>query len=223
MIPVTIFAGRDVAVFGLGLSGIAAAHALAAGGARVLAWDDTQEARDKAAAQGVTLRDLASADWTQDRCARARSRHSSDPSRAPLEREEGARSGRRSHRRHRALLPRKGEGRAAGAKVVVITGTNGKSTTTALTAHLLQLGGRPVALGGNIGQRRPRPSAVCSGPHLCSRAVDVPDRPDAVARPRRRGAAQHHPRPSRPPRHHRELRRHQVARLRPPAARTAPP
>ncbi|MGB8710679.1 MAG: UDP-N-acetylmuramoyl-L-alanine--D-glutamate ligase, partial [Methyloceanibacter sp.] len=65
MIPVTIFAGRDVAVFGLGLSGIAAAHALAAGGARVLAWDDTQEARDKAAAQGVTLRDLAGADWTR--------------------------------------------------------------------------------------------------------------------------------------------------------------
>ena len=40
----------------------------------------------------------------------------------------------------------------ASAKVVVITGTNGKSTTTALTAHLLQVGGRPVALGGNIGR-----------------------------------------------------------------------
>ena len=53
MIPVTTFPGRDVAVFGLGLSGIAAAHALAAGGARVLAWDDTEASRDKAAAQGV--------------------------------------------------------------------------------------------------------------------------------------------------------------------------
>jgi UDP-N-acetylmuramoylalanine--D-glutamate ligase len=40
----------------------------------------------------------------------------------------------------------------SGAKVVVITGTNGKSTTTALTAHLLQVSGRPVALGGNIGR-----------------------------------------------------------------------
>src|ERR1700724_2373552 len=65
MIPVTIFAGRDVAVFGLGLSGIAASHALAAGGARVLAWDDTEAARDKAATQGVTLHDLASADCSK--------------------------------------------------------------------------------------------------------------------------------------------------------------
>ena len=64
MIPVTTFPGHDVAVFGLGLSGIAAAHALAAGGARVLAWDDTEASRDKAAAQGIALVDLASADWS---------------------------------------------------------------------------------------------------------------------------------------------------------------
>ena len=65
MIHVTIFASRDVAVFGLGVSGIAAARALAAGGAQILAWDDTAKARDNAAAQGVTLRDLTSADWTK--------------------------------------------------------------------------------------------------------------------------------------------------------------
>ena len=62
MIPVTTFPGRDVAVFGLGLSGIAAAHALATGGARVFAWDDTQASRDKAAAQGVPLHDLSGAE-----------------------------------------------------------------------------------------------------------------------------------------------------------------
>src|SRR5262245_3507325 len=65
MIPVTTFPGRDVAVFGLGLSGIAAAHALVAGRARVLAWDDMESSRDKAAAQRIALVDLASADWSK--------------------------------------------------------------------------------------------------------------------------------------------------------------
>ena len=47
MIPVTIFAGRDVAVQGLGLSGIASARALEAGGAKVFAWDDNEKGRRK--------------------------------------------------------------------------------------------------------------------------------------------------------------------------------
>src|SRR5512136_790976 len=65
MIPVTIFAGRDVAVFGLGMSGIAASRALGLGGARVLAWDDMGRARDNAAPLGLTVHDLAAADWTK--------------------------------------------------------------------------------------------------------------------------------------------------------------
>ena len=151
MIPVTIFAGRDVAVFGLGLSGIAAAHALAAGGARVLAWDDTQEARDKAAAQGVTLRDLAGADWTRIAALVLA------PG-IPLTHPEPHWSVRKAQEAGVEVIGdtefffRERTRQGASAKVVVITGTNGKSTTTALTAHLLQLGGRPVALGGNIGR-----------------------------------------------------------------------
>ena len=64
MIPVTIFAGRDVAVLGLGLSGFASARALKAGGANPIVWDDKQAAREQAASQGFTVRDLASADWS---------------------------------------------------------------------------------------------------------------------------------------------------------------
>ena len=151
MIPVTIFAGRDVAVFGLGLSGIAAAHALAAGGARVLAWDDTQEARDKAAAQGVALHDLAGADWTRIAALVLA------PG-IPLTHPEphwsvtAARAAGVEVIGDTELFFREKARQGSGAKVVVITGTNGKSTTTALTAHLLQGGGRPVALGGNIGR-----------------------------------------------------------------------
>jgi UDP-N-acetylmuramoylalanine--D-glutamate ligase len=148
---VTIFAGRDAAVFGLGLSGVAAAHALAAGGARVLAWDDTQAARDKAAAQGVALHDLAGADWSRFAALVLA------PG-IPLTHPEPHWSARKAKEAgvevigDTELFFREKARQGSGAKVVVITGTNGKSTTTALTAHLLQVGGRPVALGGNIGR-----------------------------------------------------------------------
>ena len=150
MIPVTTFPGRDVAVFGLGLSGIAAAHALAAGGARVLAWDDTQASRDKAAAQGIALVDLAGADWSRIAALVLA------PG-IPLTHPEPHWSVKKAHEAgvevigDTELFFRERAKEDSGAKVVVITGTNGKSTTTALTAHLLQVGGRPVALGGNIG------------------------------------------------------------------------
>src|SRR5436305_2528902 len=62
MITVSGFAGRRVAVLGLARSGIAAARALAAGGAEVLAWDDKAAARN-AVAGDIPLADLAAADW----------------------------------------------------------------------------------------------------------------------------------------------------------------
>ena len=64
MIPVTTFAKKQVAVFGLGGSGLVTAKALMAGGAIVSAWDDGQAARDAAAKEGVPLVDLATARWT---------------------------------------------------------------------------------------------------------------------------------------------------------------
>lgn len=63
MIRVTTCAGRRVAVFGLGASGVATARALAAGGVDVAAWDDGEGARAAAAAAGVPLVDLRDADW----------------------------------------------------------------------------------------------------------------------------------------------------------------
>jgi UDP-N-acetylmuramoylalanine--D-glutamate ligase len=150
MIPVTIFAGRDVAVFGLGLSGVAAVQALSAGGARVLAWDDNEAARDLAAAQGLSLHDLAGADWSGIAALVLA------PG-IPLTHPEPHWSVKAANAAgvevigDTELFFREKARQESGAKVLVITGTNGKSTTTALTAHLLQVGGRPIALGGNIG------------------------------------------------------------------------
>lgn len=150
MIPVHAFERRTVAVFGLGLSGIAAARALAAGGGRVLAWDDHAPARAAAAAAGLPLHDLAEADWTglaalilapgvplthpepHWTVARARAAGIEIIGDTELFFRERARIGGK-------------------APVIAITGTNGKSTTTALIAHLLRGAGREVALGGNIG------------------------------------------------------------------------
>lgn len=59
MIRVRTFAGKTVALFGLGSSGRATALALMAGGATVAAWDDKEEARANAAAEGVHVVDLS--------------------------------------------------------------------------------------------------------------------------------------------------------------------
>ena len=63
MIPVTAYARRTVAVLGLGASGIVTAKALLAGGAKVLAWDDTPAAREAAQAEGIKVADLSVEDW----------------------------------------------------------------------------------------------------------------------------------------------------------------
>src|SRR5262249_9454350 len=64
MTPVTTFAGRTIAVFGLGLSGLASCRALMAGGASVGAGDDSAAGRKAAVKAGVPVADLASADWS---------------------------------------------------------------------------------------------------------------------------------------------------------------
>ena len=58
MIPVRGYAGHMVAVLGLGRTGLSAAKSLEAGGAEVLCWDDSAEARAKAEEQGLRLFDL---------------------------------------------------------------------------------------------------------------------------------------------------------------------
>jgi UDP-N-acetylmuramoylalanine--D-glutamate ligase len=150
MIPVTSFAGKRVALFGLGDSGLATARALLAGGADVAAYDDNAQACDAAQAQGLTITELKLADWN-DFVALVLS-----PG-VPLTHPEPHWSVARAHEagieiigdielfcRERAKLAPK-------APFVAITGTNGKSTTTALIAHLFRAFGDDVQLGGNIG------------------------------------------------------------------------
>lgn len=153
MIRITEFAGRDVAIFGLARTGLAAAKALMAGGARVHAWDDGEAARAAAEAEGVPLSDINARDW---RAFAALILSPGVPLHYP-----------RPHRvvelaravgvpvlgdielfaRALAALPA-----TARPKVVGVTGTNGKSTTTALIGHILKAGGKDTRVGGNIGQ-----------------------------------------------------------------------
>lgn len=150
MTPVTIFAGRTVALFGLGGSGLATLRALEAGGARVHAWDDGEASRAKAAGEGATLVDLSSADWSAYAAfVLAPGVPLTHP--APHWTVERARAAGVEVIGDVELFCRERAAAAPGAPFVAITGTNGKSTTTALIAHILRDAGRDVQMGGNIG------------------------------------------------------------------------
>ncbi len=143
---VSSVAGKTIAVMGLGKSGAASARALGAAGARVLAWDDQAEGRSQAEALGIVPVDLSGADWSRiDLLVWS-------PGIPHI---------------HPAPHPVAVKARAAGVKLVcdiellcvanpaaravAITGTNGKSTTTTLTGHVLAGLGTPLAIGGNLG------------------------------------------------------------------------
>ncbi|HAQ34654.1 MAG: UDP-N-acetylmuramoyl-L-alanine--D-glutamate ligase [Maricaulis sp.] len=166
MFPVRDFEGRNVAVFGLGRTGIAAAKALAAGGAHVLAWDENEDTRAAAEKAGIALEDLGRRDWG-DIAALALSpgvplTHPSPHRMVEFARTVGAEviGDMELFARTINTLPE-----AERPSVVGITGTNGKSTTTALVGHILKKAGRDVHVGGNIGDAvlglpAPRPGAV---------------------------------------------------------------
>jgi len=150
MIPVTSFAGKTVALFGLGGSGLATALALKEGGARVIACDDNPAKMAEAGARGIETADLRDADWS------AFASFILSPG-VPLTHPEPHWSAKLAQQagveiigdielfcRERAKI-------APNAPFVAITGTNGKSTTTALVAHILREAGRDVQMGGNIG------------------------------------------------------------------------
>jgi UDP-N-acetylmuramoylalanine--D-glutamate ligase len=150
MIPVTSFAGKTVAVFGLGGSGLASCHALKAGGADVVAGDDSADNLAKAAAEGFVTADLRSVSWNNFAALiltpGAPLTHPAPHWSVLLAREAGIEVIGdielfcRERRRH-----------APDAPFVAITGTNGKSTTTALIAHLMRVAGYDTQMGGNIG------------------------------------------------------------------------
>ncbi len=150
MTPLTAFAGRHVALFGLGSSGLIAATALTAGGATVSAWDDTEASRAKAAAAGVPLVDLRAADWSRFHsfvvAPGVPLTHPAPHWSVALARVAGV-----EVIGDIELFCRERARRAPGARFVAITGTNGKSTTTALAAHLFRAFGHTVGMGGNIG------------------------------------------------------------------------
>ncbi len=150
MTPVTCFDGKNVALFGLGGSGLATARALLAGGAAVIAWDDGAAGRVKARDAGVPVEDLAQADWTQfDALILSPGVPFTHPE--PHWTVTRARAANVEIIGDIELFCREREHRAGGAPFVAITGTNGKSTTTALIAHILRQAGRDAQLGGNIG------------------------------------------------------------------------
>lgn len=152
MIPVPGYEGRRVAVFGLGRSGITAARALQAGGAIPILWDDGVSGRMQAQAEGFAVEDLTVADWSgfdalvlspgaplthpKPHWTVERARDASVPVIGDIE----------LFARAVAALPQD-----ARPRVVAVTGTNGKSTTTALIGWVLKQAGLTVHVGGNIG------------------------------------------------------------------------
>jgi UDP-N-acetylmuramoylalanine--D-glutamate ligase len=150
MIRVSTYRDRDVAVFGLARSGVAAARALSDGGAAVTVWDDNPRGRETAEAEGLTLVEPSTLDWERESALVL------SPG-VPLTHPEPHPVVRMARdagcpvigdidlfAQARPTLPRH--------RVAVITGTNGKSTTTALLAHVVAACGDASAACGNIGK-----------------------------------------------------------------------
>lgn len=171
MITSPAFVDKRYAVLGLARSGLAAVEALAASGARITAWDAREEARD-AVADKARLADPLEIDLTgfdglvvspgvplNDHPAVARARDAGVPIIGDIELFSLARPALPVH------------------NVIGITGTNGKSTTTALIAHILSVAGVPNLMAGNIGvpilSRDPLPSGGVYVLELSSYQIDL--------------------------------------------------
>ena len=145
--PATLFAGRRYAVVGLGLNGLPAATALRAMGAEVVVWDDNEASR--AAAPSFEQRDFRQGDLRFDAMVLSPGIPHILPTPHPIAARaiaEGVKIVSDVELLFQAVRLAGSRARFAG-----ITGTNGKSTTTALLAHILTRSGRPAAAGGNLG------------------------------------------------------------------------
>ena len=152
MIAVKGFEGKRIAIFGLGRSGLSAARALKAGGAEPLLWDDKPASVMAATKEKFTVENLKNADWSEIDALML------SPG-VPLTHPEPHWTVKLAQAanvpilgdielfaRTIAALPERKR-----PKTVAITGTNGKSTTTALIGHILKSAGKDVHVGGNIG------------------------------------------------------------------------
>lgn len=151
MIAATGFEKRNVAVLGLGKSGLATVRSLEAGGAKVFAWDDAPAKRDEAAKEGFLLADASAWDW-KNLAAMILSpgiplTHPEPHPAVKLAQAAGVEVIGDIELFQRAV---KASGKPA--RIVAITGTNGKSTTTALIGHMVRRCGGNAQVGGNIGK-----------------------------------------------------------------------
>ncbi len=152
MIPIRGFDGDRVAVFGLGRTGLTAARALKAGGAIPVLWDENEKARATAVAEGFEVEDLNTADWSTFAAFLLSPGVPLTHPKPHWTVEKAKAAGVEVlgdielYARTVALAPL-----AKRPRTVAITGTNGKSTTTALIGWVLKEAGRDARIGGNIG------------------------------------------------------------------------
>ncbi|WP_102958937.1 UDP-N-acetylmuramoyl-L-alanine--D-glutamate ligase [Mangrovicella endophytica] len=150
MIPVATSAGKRVALFGLGGSGRATAQALVEGGADLTAFDDNPDSVAAASAAGIPTGDLKAVDWSGvDALVLSPGVPLTHP--RPHWTVDLAKAAGAEVIGDVELFARERAAQAPEAPLVAITGTNGKSTTTALIAHCIRASGRDTQLGGNIG------------------------------------------------------------------------
>jgi len=152
VITVRGFSGKRVAIFGLARTGLTAARALIAGGAEVALWDEKPEARDAAKKLGLPVVDLEAAEWLEfDALMLSPGVPLTHPK--PHWTVERAKAANVEILGDVELFARTVNACAEGRrpKVIAITGTNGKSTTTALLGHIIRSAGKDAQVGGNIG------------------------------------------------------------------------
>jgi UDP-N-acetylmuramoylalanine--D-glutamate ligase len=157
MIPVTSCKDQKIAVLGLGRSGLSTARALVAGGAEPVLWDDSAEARARAQSEGFRCTDLtrhAAFDGISALIVSPGIPHLyPEPNRVIARAlEEGVPIDNDIGLFFSNFATQDWDGFDIIPRVIAVTGSNGKSTTTALIHHILEVAGRPTQMAGNIGR-----------------------------------------------------------------------
>jgi len=154
MIAVQEFQGKAVGVFGLARSGLSAARALQTGGAKLYAWDDNEKAREAAAKEKIALEPPNRWPWQQIKTlVLSPGIPLTHPEPHPVVRQaKSAGAEVIGDVELFARAVRSGKEGNGLSRIIAVTGTNGKSTTTALIGHILQAAGLDAQVGGNIGK-----------------------------------------------------------------------